>query len=36
MIAATAIREKATLATANLSDFNKFQSSGLTLEKVQV
>ncbi len=31
MIAATAVRAKASLATANPSDFRRFEASGLTL-----
>jgi predicted nucleic acid-binding protein len=34
MIAATAIGENATLATMNVADFSRFQSSGLVLEKI--
>jgi predicted nucleic acid-binding protein len=33
MIAATAIREGASLATSNFADFRRFQSFGLQLEK---
>ncbi|PYY15935.1 MAG: hypothetical protein DMG61_02140 [Acidobacteria bacterium] len=33
MIAATALREKASLATRNIADFVRFQSSGLRLER---
>ena len=34
MIAATAIGENAALATTNLADFSRFQSSGLVLEEI--
>ena len=34
MIAATALREAATVATVNIEDFAPFQSLGLRLEKI--